>query len=58
MKATEGRVSKMEGITSADVNTIHIGNSDVVGVFVYKNSNQLLDIKSYIHKLHGVRELV
>jgi hypothetical protein len=41
MKATEGRVSKMEGITSA---SIHIGNSDVVGVFVYKNSNQLLDI--------------
>jgi hypothetical protein len=55
MKATEGRVSKMEGITSA---SIHIGNSDVVGVFVYKNSNQLLDIKSYIHKLHGVREIV
>jgi len=55
MKSIADKVSKMEGITSASV---HIGNSDVVGEFVYKDSDQLLDIKSQIHKLQGVREIV
>jgi DNA-binding Lrp family transcriptional regulator len=55
MKSTAEKISKMDGITSV---SIHIGNSDVVAHFVYKESEQLVDILSSIKKLEGVNRSV
>lgn len=55
MKSTAEKISKMDGITSV---SIHIGNSDVVADFVYKESEQLVDILSSIKKLEGVNRSV
>jgi nitrate reductase NapAB chaperone NapD len=44
-------VAKMDGILSASV---HVGNSDIVGDFVYEDSNQLIDTISKIKRLEGV----
>lgn len=49
------RVSEIKGIQSA---TIHIGNSDVVGQFVFKETPQLLDIMSETKKIEGVDRVV
>ena len=55
MKATAEKVAKMDGITSV---AIHIGNSDIVADFVYKDSEQLVDILSSVKKLEGVDRTV
>ena len=55
MKSTAQRISAMEGITSV---SIHIGNSDIVGDFVYQDSEQIVDILSTIKKLDGVDKAV
>ena len=55
MKSTAEKVAKMDGITSV---AIHIGNSDVVADYVYKDSEQLVDILSSIKKLEGVERTV
>ena len=55
MKPTAEKISKMDGITSV---AIHIGNSDVVADYVYKDSEQLVDILSSIKKLEGVERTV
>jgi hypothetical protein len=55
MKSTAQRISAMEGITSV---SIHIGNSDIVGDFVYQDSEHIVDILSTIKKLDGVDKAV
>jgi DNA-binding Lrp family transcriptional regulator len=55
MKSTAGKVSGMEGITSV---SIHIGNSDIVADFVYRDSEQIVNIVSSIKKIEGVDRTV
>jgi hypothetical protein len=55
LKSTAEKISAMEGITSV---SIHIGNSDIVGDFVYQDSEQIIDIVSSIKKLDGVEKAV
>jgi DNA-binding Lrp family transcriptional regulator len=55
MKSTAEKISGMEGITSV---SIHIGNSDIVADFVYKDSEQIIDIVSSIKRLEGVDKSV
>jgi DNA-binding Lrp family transcriptional regulator len=49
------KVSKMDGILSSSV---HVGNSDVVGEFVYEDSEQLVDTISNLKHLDGVRRVL
>jgi DNA-binding Lrp family transcriptional regulator len=55
MKSTAEKISGMEGITSV---SIHIGNSDIVADFVYRDSEQIVDIVSSIKRLEGVEKAV
>jgi DNA-binding Lrp family transcriptional regulator len=55
MKPIAEKISDMEGITSV---SIHIGNSDIVADFVYRDSEQIIDIVSSIKKLEGVEKTV
>jgi DNA-binding Lrp family transcriptional regulator len=55
MRSTAQKISEMNGITSVSV---HVGNSDIVGEFVYEDSEQLVDILSSIKKLEGVNSAV
>lgn len=55
MRSTAENVSKLNGITSV---AIHIGNSDVVADFVYRDSGELVDILSAIKKIEGVERAV
>jgi Lrp/AsnC family transcriptional regulator, regulator for asnA, asnC and gidA len=48
-------VSKIEGILTT---SIHIGNSDVVGLFVFKEADHLLVIMSEAKKIEGVDRVV
>jgi hypothetical protein len=40
-----------DGIMSAGV---HVGNSDIVGEFVYEDSEQLVDLISHVKSIDGV----
>ena len=55
MKPTAEKISTMDGITSV---SIHIGNSDIVADFVYKDSEQIVDTISSIKKLESVKRIV
>jgi DNA-binding Lrp family transcriptional regulator len=55
MKSIAEKTAQMDGITSV---AIHIGNSDIVADFVYRDSEQLVDILSSIKKLPGVDRAV
>jgi hypothetical protein len=55
MKPTAERISVMEGITSV---SIHIGNSDIVADFIYRDSGQIIDMVSSIKRLEGVDRTV
>jgi DNA-binding Lrp family transcriptional regulator len=55
MKSTAEKISDMEGITSV---SIHIGNSDIVADFIYRDSEQIIDIVSSIKKIEGVEKTV
>lgn len=55
IRSTAQKISEMNGITSVSV---HVGNSDIVGEFVYEDSEQLVDILSSIKKLEGVNSAV
>jgi DNA-binding Lrp family transcriptional regulator len=44
-------ISKIRGMEST---SIHIGNSDVVGLFVFREAQHLLDIMSECKKIEGV----
>lgn len=49
------KVSKMKGIISASV---HVGNSDIVGFFIYRNTQQLLNLTSDVKKITGVERVM
>jgi DNA-binding Lrp family transcriptional regulator len=49
------KVTKLNGILSAG---IHVGNSDIVGEFIYKDSEQLVDLLSEIKRMEGVDRTV
>ena len=46
------KIIEIDGITSVE---IHIGNFDIVGHVMYKDRIELIDIKSTIKKIKGVR---
>ena len=48
-------ISKMKGIISASV---HVGNSDIVGFFIYRNTWQLLKMTSDVKKVPGVEKIM
>ena len=54
IKEIATKMSKMDGILSSSV---HVGNSDVVGEFVYTDSDQLVDTISNIRHLDGVSKV-
>jgi Lrp/AsnC family transcriptional regulator for asnA, asnC and gidA len=45
------KLSNMKGIISASV---HVGNSDIVGFFIYRNTRQLLKMTADVKKIQGV----
>lgn len=45
------KLAKLKGIISA---SLHIGNSDLVGAFVYRDSLEILDLISSVKKIDGV----
>jgi Lrp/AsnC family transcriptional regulator for asnA, asnC and gidA len=49
------QISKIKGMLST---SIHIGNSDIVGFFVFRQADQLLDIISETKKIDGVERVV
>ena len=51
IKDSTSRVAKMNGFLSASV---HVGNSDIVGDFVYEDSEQLVEAISDIKHMDGV----
>jgi DNA-binding Lrp family transcriptional regulator len=51
IKESTSDVAKMDGFLSASV---HVGNSDIVGEFVYEDSEQLVDAISAIKHMQGV----
>jgi DNA-binding Lrp family transcriptional regulator len=50
-----GEVASRPGILSV---AVHIGNSDLVALFIYKNSKQLLDIISETKLIQGVNRVL
>jgi Lrp/AsnC family transcriptional regulator for asnA, asnC and gidA len=48
-------LSKMSGIISASV---HVGNSDLVGFFIYRNTKQLLKMTTDVKQLAGVDKVM
>ena len=48
-------ISKMDGFLTS---TVHIGNSDIVGEFVYEDSEQLVEAISNIKHMEGVDRVV
>ena len=51
IRKSTSEVAKMDGFLSASV---HVGNSDIVGDFVYEDSEQLVDAISKIKHMEGV----
>ena len=49
------KVSKMDGILSSSV---HVGNSDIVGDYVYEDSEQLVDTISNIKHMDNVERVL
>lgn len=49
------KVSKMDGILSSSV---HVGNSDIVGDYVYEDSEQLVDTISNIKHMENVERVL
>lgn len=48
-------ISRMKGIISASV---HVGNSDIVGFFIYRNTGQLLKMTTEVKKIPGVEKVM
>ena len=48
-------LSKMQGIISASV---HVGNSDIVGFFIYRNTQQLLKMTTDVKRISGVEKVM
>ncbi len=51
IKETANKVLELDGITSVE---IHIGNSDVLANFAYKDSRDLLDVIIKIKNMNGI----
>ena len=51
MKGVAEDLLSSEGIISAGV---HVGNSDIVGEFVYEDSEQLVDLISHVKEMDEV----
>jgi Lrp/AsnC family transcriptional regulator for asnA, asnC and gidA len=49
------KLSKMSGIISASV---HVGNSDLVGFFIYRNTRQLLKMTTDVKRIPGVDKVM
>lgn len=49
---------KVASIRGMQTTSIHIGNSDVLGFFVFKDAGQLLDIMNQAKKTEGVDRVV
>jgi DNA-binding Lrp family transcriptional regulator len=49
------KLSKMRGIISASV---HVGNSDLVGFFIYRNTRQLLKMTTDVKLIQGVEKVM
>jgi Lrp/AsnC family transcriptional regulator, regulator for asnA, asnC and gidA len=49
------KLSKMRGIISASV---HVGNSDLVGFFIYRNTKQLLKMTTDVKQIEGVEKVM
>jgi Lrp/AsnC family transcriptional regulator for asnA, asnC and gidA len=49
------KLSKMRGIISASV---HVGNSDLVGFFIYRNTKQLLKMTTDVKQMQGVDKVM
>ena len=55
MKKVAEDLLSSDGIMSAGV---HVGNSDLVGEFVYEDSEQLVDLISHVKSIDGVDRVV
>lgn len=55
MKKVAEDLLSSDGIMSAGV---HVGNSDVVGEFVYEDNEQLIDLISKVKEINGVDRVV
>ncbi len=55
VKRIAQQLAAMEGMRSV---SIHIGNSDIIGIFMYKDSAHLLELTSKIRQIDGVARLV
>jgi Lrp/AsnC family transcriptional regulator for asnA, asnC and gidA len=49
------KLSNMRGIISA---TVHVGNSDLVGFFIYRNTRQLLKMTTDVKQIEGVEKVM
>jgi Lrp/AsnC family transcriptional regulator, regulator for asnA, asnC and gidA len=49
------KLSKMRGIISASV---HVGNSDLVGFFIYRDTKQLLKMTTDVKQIPGVEKVM
>ena len=55
IKGIAEQISKVNGMQST---SIHIGNSDIVGLFIFRETQRLLDILSDCKKIGGVDRVV
>lgn len=55
IQALAKKVATIKGVQTT---SIHIGNSDVLGFFVFKDAGQLLDIMNQSKKIEGVDRVV
>jgi hypothetical protein len=55
IKERAHEVAKLDGMLTVSV---HVGNSDIVGEFVYKDSEHLVDAISAIKHMNGVERVV
>jgi hypothetical protein len=55
MKKIADELLSSDGIMSAGV---HVGNSDIVGEFVYEDSEQLVDLISHVKEMDEVERVL
>jgi DNA-binding Lrp family transcriptional regulator len=53
--ATSQKLAEIQGVVSV---SIHIGNSDIVGDIIYKNSMEVLDLIAKCKRIEGVIKVV
>jgi DNA-binding Lrp family transcriptional regulator len=55
LKQTATRVRKMDSVQTV---SLHAGNSDIIGFFLYKNTEQVLGLIDEVKKMEGVGNVV